>query len=124
MNKVTMKQTGHGMYVPSMGGLGGYVWQPDVTIITMADGDIIRVVDREAYIVKADRVDSLTEETPSEHRRDHDALAAYWKYRAECWAERDAWEPECDECFDTGVLIDWKSGGAFVNCPSCVEEGN
>jgi len=73
MREVTIEHTAHGQYVPSRGGVGGFVWQPDVTVITAPTGARIVIEDTQVRISGVD----VSDETPATAQT-HDAVAAYW----------------------------------------------
>jgi len=73
MNEVTIEHTAHGQYVASRGGVGGFVWQPDVSVITAPTGARIVIEDTTVRISGVD----VSDETPADATT-HDAVTAYW----------------------------------------------
>jgi hypothetical protein len=79
MNEVTVTRKHIGSCVPSMAGIGGFILQDDVTIITTARGSEIVVTGTTSTMSGVD----VTDEAP---KGDHEAIVAFWQGEAERWA--------------------------------------
>lgn len=86
IQEVTMRQTSFAMEVPSMGGIGGFIMQPDVTVITTHTGVRIVVEGLKAEMRGNGWSLDLADETP-DFLRDHAVIAGYWYGRAKGMAD-------------------------------------
>lgn len=110
MQKITMQQMAHAATVPSMGGVGGFVQQDDVTVITTHTGARITIEGTAVHIGGVD----ITGETAAEART-HDEIAAFWHGQAQGWAADAAHlEHEPAEVIIMGVL---EIEGKVVDAP-------
>jgi hypothetical protein len=83
MQTVTVTRKHSGACVPSIGGIGGFVLEDDVTIVTTHTGAVIRVMGTRSDINGVD----ATGDAP---KGDHDAIVAFWQGEAERWAANAA----------------------------------
>jgi hypothetical protein len=79
MNEVTVTRKHSGGCVPSLAGVGGFILQDDVTIITTARGSEIVVTGTTSTMSGID----VTYEAP---KGDHEAIVAFWQGEAERWS--------------------------------------
>jgi hypothetical protein len=96
--EVTVTRKHVGACVPSMAGVGGYILQDDVTIITTARGSQIVVTGTTSTMSGID----VTDEAP---KGDHEAIVAYWQGEAERWAADAAHLADADVIEIEGQLV-------------------
>lgn len=79
MHTVTITRKAHEAEVPSIAGIGGYLVQDAVTVITTHTGAEIVVTGSRSTMAGVD----VSSDAPA---GDHEAIVAFWKTQAEGWA--------------------------------------
>lgn len=79
MNTITITRKAHEAEVASIAGIGGYLVQDAVTVITTHTGAEITVVGSRSTMAGVD----VSSDAPA---GDHEAIVAFWRSQAEGWA--------------------------------------
>jgi|SRR5690606_19656801 len=98
MEEVTVTRKAYATAVPSIGGIGGYVLQDDVTAIRTHTGCEVLVIGTRSYMRGVD----VTGDAP---RGSHERIVAYWQGEAERWAASAARLSQPDALLIEGGLV-------------------